>query len=424
MIEKRKYLSLVLVVFLMSCIGNTVYAQKNGGSPYSRFGLGDIAKKGTAHSVAMGNTGLALRGVSFLNSKNPASYTALDSISFILDAGGYAEINKLSSVSSSDVFQKANFSYFSFGFSVKKWWAMAAGLRKMSDVGYGLEFTFQDSKAGSYKTKYTGNGGVNKVYWTNAFKLGNALSLGVNANFNWGSLKTNREVEFVSKQALPYRSTEDLTISNLNFDFGMQYEAKLNKDYSLVIGATFGNKADITGDYEFMSFVAGDTIRKEYKDERVLSIPNNFGIGLALNKDSKFIYTLDFNYHLWEDVATSYVIGRGNAELIKLRNSYKLGAGIAYTPDRMSITSYWNKISYRAGAYYEKTYLEVKENQLKEYGLTLGAGFPIKGRSSIDVALEFGTKGTTKNELLKEQFARLTVSFSLFEAWFRKVLYN
>lgn len=404
-------------------MGEFTWAQKTNGSPYSRFGLGDLTKKGTARNAAIGGTGIALRNNSSLNAKNPASYTTLDSTSFILDIGGFAEMGHLSSETKKDDYYKANFDYISLGFSVKKWWAMALGIQKLSNIGYSLDFAFDISKLGNFKTKYTGNGGLNKAYWTNAFKLGN-LSIGINANYNWGNILTERTVSFETGKGLPYSSTEKLAVSNFNYDFGLQYEATLNKDYTLVTGATFGNKTDITGKYEFISSVSGKTIKEESKNEKALNIPNNFGIGIALNKSNKFIYTVDFNYSMWEDAAGLYLKNRGSAGILELKDSYRIGTGAEYIPDRLSITNYWNRVKYRFGAYYEKNYLQINGNQLKEYGVTLGLGLPIRGKSSIDVALELGTRGTTKDNLVKEQFAKLSVSISLFEIWFRKVLYN
>lgn len=426
MIGNQKYLSKVVRVIFFLLIGGMTfsYGQDKTGSPYSRFGLGDVLKEGTARSHAMGDTGIALRGISFLNAKNPASYTALDSISFVLDMGGFGEFNSLSSQDEEDTYYKANFSYLSFGFSVKKWWAMAAGVRKMSEVGYSLEFPFNNTTVGEYETRYSGNGGINKVYWSNAFALGKNFSVGVNVNYNWGNIENRRKVLFTGGGGLGYSSLEKLNVANLNYDFGVQFVTPLNKKYKLTLGAVFANKTDITGDYEFTSLVLSDTVKHIARDEQILNIPNSFGIGIALNKENKFIYTVDFSYHKWKEAATLFATGRGNSDLVQLQDSYKLGIGFEYTPDEISLSSYWDRVSYRFGGYYGRNYLKIKGNQLKEYGLTLGAGFPIRGRSRMDVALELGTKGAVENGLVRERFARLSVSFSLFEAWFRKMLYN
>ena len=68
----------------------TLYAsaQTNGSnSPYSRFGLGNLADRSQGFNKGMGGVALGFREGSCLNLQNPASYSAIDSLSFILDVG-------------------------------------------------------------------------------------------------------------------------------------------------------------------------------------------------------------------------------------------------------------------------------------------------------------------------------------------------
>ena len=79
----RKIERLVLVaVFLV--IGFCVSAQDGtygAYSPYSIYGIGDIAKEGTAYNKSMGGVGIATRNRKFINYTNPAAVTARDSLS-------------------------------------------------------------------------------------------------------------------------------------------------------------------------------------------------------------------------------------------------------------------------------------------------------------------------------------------------------
>ena len=58
-------------------------------------------------------------------------------------------------------------------------------------------------------------------------------------------------------------------------------------------------------------------------------------------------------------------------------------------------------------------------------GVSLGLGIPMaKNTGMINVALEFGMNGTTENNMVREDFTRITVDINLFERWFVKRKYH
>lgn len=59
-------------------------AQNNTNSPYTRYGYGHLADQGSSNSKAMGGVAYGLRDGTQVNFANPASYTAVDSLTFIL----------------------------------------------------------------------------------------------------------------------------------------------------------------------------------------------------------------------------------------------------------------------------------------------------------------------------------------------------
>ena len=80
--------ALLLAVFLI--IGVSVSAQEGAYgayTPYSVFGIGEIAREGNAYTKSMGGTGIATRNRRFINYTNPAAVTARDTLSFMADFG-------------------------------------------------------------------------------------------------------------------------------------------------------------------------------------------------------------------------------------------------------------------------------------------------------------------------------------------------
>ena len=60
-------------------------AQNNTNSPYTRYGYGQLSEQGSSNSRAMGGIAYGLRDKYQTNFANPASYTAVDSLTFIFD---------------------------------------------------------------------------------------------------------------------------------------------------------------------------------------------------------------------------------------------------------------------------------------------------------------------------------------------------
>ena len=75
---KRIFSRAFLLAVLVSA-GSAAYAQSGeylSFTPYSIFGVGDLAQQGSAYNRSMGGVGVASRNVRYLNSLNPAAVTA------------------------------------------------------------------------------------------------------------------------------------------------------------------------------------------------------------------------------------------------------------------------------------------------------------------------------------------------------------
>jgi hypothetical protein len=92
------------------------------------------------------------------------------------------------------------------------------------------------------------------------------------------------------------------------------------------------------------------------------------------------------------------------------------------------------RAQYRAGINYTKTYLDLRNTDINDYSISLGTGLPIRLTQSerrdedIKTLLHFaivgGQKGTTDNNLLKEQYVKFYVGITFNERWFQKRKYD
>ena len=74
-----------LLVLLLTILSGVAVAQNNTNSPYTRYGYGQLSEQGSSNSRAMGGIAYGLRDKYQTNFANPASYTAVDSLTFIFD---------------------------------------------------------------------------------------------------------------------------------------------------------------------------------------------------------------------------------------------------------------------------------------------------------------------------------------------------
>jgi hypothetical protein len=94
---------------------------------------------------------------------------------------------------------------------------------------------------------------------------------------------------------------------------------------------------------------------------------------------------------------------------------------VEYIPEAFSIRSYLKRVKYRAGLHYENSYLKLNNHQIKDFGISFGAGIPFpKSKSTANLAVEFGKKGTTKDNLIRNNYTKLSLYLNLYDYWFVK----
>ena len=94
----------------------TAFAQSGTNSPYSQFGLGTLADQSTGFNRGMNGVGIGFREHNQVNPLNPASYSSIDSLTFIFDAGLSGQITNLKEGTKKVNAKNADFEYAVAGF--------------------------------------------------------------------------------------------------------------------------------------------------------------------------------------------------------------------------------------------------------------------------------------------------------------------
>lgn len=82
---------------------------------------------------------------------------------------------------------------------------------------------------------------------------------------------------------------------------------------------------------------------------------------------------------------------------------------------------YFKRVQYRMGAYYNNDYLLIRGNQLREYGVTAGFGFPVPTfKTIVNLGFEWKHRQANPNPLIKENYFNVTIGINFNEMWFRQ----
>src|SRR5690554_1491140 len=109
-----------LLVFVLFFVQLSV-GQNNTNSPYTRYGYGELVDVNSAVQRAMGGVAFGMRNNSMINPANPASYSVVDSTSFMFDLGMSGLLSMFSDTGGKIVSFTSNLEYINVQFPITKW---------------------------------------------------------------------------------------------------------------------------------------------------------------------------------------------------------------------------------------------------------------------------------------------------------------
>lgn len=405
---KKITLSLFLLITTLG------WAQQGDASAYSFFGIGDLKLGQTVENRATG--GVAIQADStHLNFQNPASHGALrlTTVSF---GGNYSNLS-IKDQNTSGRAARSAFDYFAVGLPLGKV-GVVGGLKPVSTVGYDLV---------NYSTNTTdkGHGGVNQFFLSTGVQVMPRLHIGAEFNYNFGNITTER----VTKDpniALATQTKTRSDISGIGYKFGIMYTHKMNEKHNLFGSVAYAASANITSTNSstlatlnpnsFNSQTPFDS--KSIKAENTsVKIPGQMSIGLGYGELKKWFVGAQITA-IQSSQLSNRLKGSSNASF---EDGMRYSIGAHYTPKHNSYNNYFKKATYRLGFRTENTGLVVNNTSINEYGITFGLGLPTGGNfSSINIGFEYGSRGTTTANLVKEDFFTVVIGLSLNDKWFKK----
>lgn len=420
----------VAPVLLFVLLGSRALAQLTGNSPYSQLGIGDLNPPGFIANTAMGGTGVSYANGIFINNINPALLARNRNTIFDVGVGGQFKRITTSNASQQDV--GGNLSYLAFAFPVSKKWTLSAGLRPYSSVDYEINTTGTVAGEGSpVSLRYTGSGGLTGVEFTNGFNIFKGLYAGVKATYVFGNI-TDESISQLYNDTLDRPTGDQVAYvtrtnhSDLLIQYGLAYRQKLRDKLFMNVGFVHDLAKDINGRRTAgfqprdvngsplpINRNAFDTTLNNVKGN--VSLPAQYKAGISLDSPFKWAVSADFSYQNWADF-------KDFDASETLENSYTLALGGEIIPDINSVSSYWKRITYRAGVNYTQLPLVINGEQINDIGITFGSSLPVsRGISDLNLAFTLGQRGTTSNNAIKEQYFKVSVGFTFngfYDRWF------
>ncbi len=400
-----------------------------------------------SENMSRGYAGLAQRSVTNVNPKNPASYTGLYFTTF--DLGLHAISSSLNDENASQTVSGAGVSYLNLAFPATPYLAFSGGIMPYSQVDYTVNESRQNGELGTENLQYNGYGSIYKFYGGASVKY-KSLSVGFNMGYYFGNQNHSLLTEYPDKSEdianfLQTLRSEKNQFGGLQFDFGALYDFKINETTNISVGAVYKPKQNLnlSSDSNWQRVLPSSSTDQVFNTdstiifdlnstESVISLAQEWGIGIDLYSEKGWTFSADIRNEHWSDA----LLNRIQQEQLQNRSIFSLGTSIIPNANKEGGNTFWKRVQYRFGFYYDSYNLKINDTSVPSYGVTLGFGFPLRGKpeaglldsgvpySRLNLSFDLGQKGTTDNQLVQETYFKMTLGFSMNSKWFVKRRYD
>lgn len=436
MLRNRALISALFAAGVLTAGAQSSDSSPSTNSPYTRYGLGDLSDMVFTNNAAMGGVGYALRTSEHINPMNPASYTSVDSLSFMFDVGMTLKSSNYQEAGVKSNAKNSSFDYIAAQFRLHPRLAIAVGYIPYSTVGYSFSRSAEIENSGGVTNTNTffGEGGTQQILGGLGFKILDNLSIGANISYLYGTFD-------YQSAAIPSNGGDrtvvynTLSVKSYKADFGLQYTHQINKNNSLTLGLAYsmGHQLNCTDTYGTQVIGRSEeTTSSGTTDSYVVlqssesyardgyGIPHVFGGGLAWNYSKKLTVEADYTLQKWSSVKYNNRTGM-------YKDRSKVAFGAEYLPNEIG-RSYLARMKYRVGAYYSTPYVKVpyQGNMIDgatEFGVSAGFGLPLQlyqRNSILSITGQYVRVNPSVTGMLSENRFVIKLGLTFNERWFMK----
>jgi hypothetical protein len=433
--KKRIFGSILAGLMAISAMGQI----SNTLSPYSQFGLGVLADQSLSFSRGMSGLSIGVRDSKFPNVVNPASYSAVDSLTMLFDIGLSGQITNFKEGEVKKNARTADFDYAVASFRVLKKVGASFGVIPYSNIGYSF---YNAQWIGShesdyfggigdnyYNNTYKGSGGFSQAFLGLGWEFAKGFSVGANMSYFWGKYEKTVTSVFSDSYANTLTRTYSINVNNWKLDLGAQWSGDITKNDRLTLGAIvgFGHKLGADARMSISNTNSNTNVSSTTTDSVAngLSLPYSFGFGATVVHKNSLTVGADYQLQKWGSLdfpAVNNATKHYEATSGILCDRHKITVGFDWIPDAMN-RKFLKRVHYRMGASYATPYYKIgTQDGPKELTLSAGFGFPIvntwNNRTSLNISAQW-VHNSAKNMLTENTF-RINIGLTFNERWFAK----
>ncbi|MDQ1096988.1 MULTISPECIES: hypothetical protein [Chryseobacterium] len=424
-------------IFVLSFIsvGYFLNAQSISNSPYATYGIGDVKYDNTIETSSMGGISTAFISdfSSSFNFANPANNANFDLTSIRLEATNENNYFKTNYNNTKATKHSTYLSNIALAFPLSPKVKMGFSYQPYSSKSYDIIHSETLADGNIVANRFRGSGTLNTAQAALSYKVSDQFSVGARANLYFGKLNDLNELAYSNAELINGYETSN-SIHNFNFTLGANYQhLNTRTDRKFTIGATttFGNTSNMTTDYVNSTYFYSDAAATTKSNESIIEqkstnsknlLPLQASLGLGYGEENRWFLSVQGDYKKGESIAYF-------GSSLDLQDSYRISAGGWFLPNYNNFRSYFSRVVYRYGAFYEKGNLQIAGTNINKFGVTGGVLLPFKNSSitrmsGLELGLEVGKRGTLKNNLINQNYINIKVGFNFADKWFRKSLFN
>lgn len=407
---------------MLLCFATLAIAQGGTNSPYSQYGLGMLSDRSQGFSRGMNGAGVAVRKGNIVNTLNPASYSAVDSLTMMFDVGLSGQFTNYKEGGERVNASSANFEYAVGSFRLLPNVGMAFGVLPLTNVGYSYSTKpYSDDANGTITQTFSGSGGLHEAFIGAGWRPVKPLSVGLHIGYLWGSVNRSVTSSSTSSYVGTLNKTYSASVSSYNLQLGAQWEQQVDKQNMLTLGATasVGHKLGADPVCQVGSAAVADTVSNGFE------LPMTYALGISWNHAGKLLVAADVSLQKWGSLSFpdyNETTGRYASVDGLLKDRKQFTMGLNYVPEAMS-RNYLKRVHYRFGAGWATPYYKINgADGPKEFSLSAGFGLPLQNmynnRSILNISAQW-VRASAKNMITENTF-RINVGLTFNERWFMK----
>lgn len=403
-------------IIYLSCfilMSLTSFSQSISSSPYSLYGVGSLYDSDFGIIPSIGSSGMALPSTSFINNLNPASLAYLPLNHFLFDVGGKAIATTYQSGSRSEKRNNFQFSHLAFASPLNKNSGFSVALQPYSSSAFkisNLKLPIENSQDYYYLTA-AGSGGLNNFNVSYGYRFGKRFSAGVSGSVLFGNTVDDRSFLLTNTITTISKTTD---YSGLRATLGFQYKI----DSTLTVASTIKlptriKATKVQSVQSIADEVVTDVETDVASDVDDFYMPLEIGVGVSKRFKNNLNMTFDYEKSLWNSVSQDELYG-------DFVNQDRFALGFTFRT-KNNVRRYWDRIQYAMGANFDTGYLEVDGKRINNAAISFGVSLPIENTfSTLNISYSYGQKGKVSNDLIKENYHKISLNLSLDGIWFVK----